>query len=328
MSSIGSGGLTKSGAGKLVLSGTNTFTGAVTLSVGTLSVGANANLGNGNALVFNGGTLQITGTALNSYAAGVIGSHAVTLTTDKTVGFDIANAGNTFTVDQILNQGTGGLTKLGAGALTLSGANSYTGLTAVNEGTLIVNGTISGSTEVNSGGTLTGSNSTGTMGSVTVKSGGIFAPGVNGIGEMNIGTLGFEAGSVFQFQINTTDSQIDFVNVVGDLNIASGAVLNASDLASAALPEGSGVPAIIDYSGAWNGGVFKIMEGATQRELGDDSVFTIGLNAYQISYNGLDGASSEVTLTVTAVPEPGAAVSLLGGLGLLLGVRRRRSWDG
>ena len=131
-------GLTKLGAGTLVLGGTNTFTGAVTLSEGTLSVGANVNLGNGNALVLDGGTLQITGTALTSYASGVIGTHAVTLSANKTVGFDIASAANSFSISQALAQGSGGLNKLGAGTLVLAAASSYTGETVVSGGTLAV----------------------------------------------------------------------------------------------------------------------------------------------------------------------------------------------
>jgi len=128
--------LTKTGAGTLTLSGVNTYTGATTISAGTLRVGADANLGNANSLVFDGGTLQVTGTTLTSYASGLIGTHAVTLTAAKTVGLDINNASNTFTVSQVLNQTTGGLTKAGPGTLILSGANTYTGNTAVNQGFL------------------------------------------------------------------------------------------------------------------------------------------------------------------------------------------------
>jgi autotransporter-associated beta strand protein len=129
-------GLTKAGAGTLLLSGANTYTGATTLTAGTLSVGANANLGNANALVLDGGTLQITGTTLTSYASGLIGTHAVTQNADKTIGLDINNALNTFTVSTALTQGTGGLTKTGAGTLVLSGTNTYSGATTVNAGTL------------------------------------------------------------------------------------------------------------------------------------------------------------------------------------------------
>ena len=123
--------LTKAGAGKLTLSGTNAFTGTTTLSDGTLSVGADSNLGSANALVFDGGSLQVTGTTLTTF-----GTHVPAFNADKTVGLDIANAANSFTVSQILNQAGGGLTKLGRGTLVLSATNTYTGATTINAGTL------------------------------------------------------------------------------------------------------------------------------------------------------------------------------------------------
>jgi hypothetical protein len=52
-------------------------------------------------------------------------------------------------------------------------------------------------------------------------------------------------------------------------------------------------------------------------------VFAIGSNAFQISYTGGTG-SNDVVLTAV-VPEPGTVAALLGGTGVLLGVRRRRS---
>ncbi len=149
----GTGGFTQAGGGTTILNLANTYTGATKISTGTLSAGADANLGNANALIFDGGTLQIRGTTLTSYTAGLIGTHAVSLNANKNVGFDISSAANTFTVDQILNQGTGGLTKSGLGTLVLTGANSYSGLTAVNSGTVVISGspTASGATTVSVG---------------------------------------------------------------------------------------------------------------------------------------------------------------------------------
>ena len=324
-------GLTKSGAGKLVLGGTNTFTGATTLSAGTLSVGADANLGNANALVFNGGTLQVTGTALTSYAAGVIGSHAVTLTPNATVGFDIANVGNTFSVTQSLNQGAGGLTKAGAGTLVLVGTNGYTGQTTVNGGVLLVSGSITGSTTVvNSGGTLGG---TGTAGSVTV-SGGVIAPGdpsaPGGIGDMTVnGNVSFSGSSALNIQFDYDLPGKDLLNLTGTgiLTISSGAVLNlsvsVSDAVTIAAPYIGTPLTIIDYAdGGWTstGPGNNMFAG-----MNDDQTFIAPSGfTYRISYDGTGGVS-EVTLTLEAIPEPGVAVSLLGGLGLLLGVRRRRA---
>ncbi|BDU21916.1 hypothetical protein DYGSA30_33730 [Dyella sp. GSA-30] len=122
-------GLQKTGAGTLILNGANTYTQGTELSAGVLSVSSDANLGaaSGN-LDFEGGTLQVTGTAFTS--------------TPRTIvfgatggGFDIADAGNTFTVNQALT-GTGSLTKSGDGTLVLSGANSYSGGTTIGAGTL------------------------------------------------------------------------------------------------------------------------------------------------------------------------------------------------
>ncbi len=130
----GTAALNKTTAGTVTLSGANTYSGATTLTDGTLSVGAAGNLGAAASnLVFDGGTLQITGTALTSISG--IG-HTVITNADKTVGLDIDNAANTFTFDRVLNQATGGLVKSGAGTLVLNQANTYTGGTTLNAGKL------------------------------------------------------------------------------------------------------------------------------------------------------------------------------------------------
>ena len=122
-------GLNKTGAGTLVLNGVNAYTQGTMLTAGTLSVGSDASLGvNGTALDFEGGVLRVTGTSYTSTNRAIIFGAAGG-------GFDIADATNTFTVNQSLG-GTGSLVKLGAGTLVLSGTNSYTGGTTIGAGTL------------------------------------------------------------------------------------------------------------------------------------------------------------------------------------------------
>jgi outer membrane autotransporter protein len=125
----GSGSLVKTGTGTLTLSGANTYAGGTTITGGAVSIAAEANLGAaGGALTLNGGVLQVTGTGLTQLARNIVfGANGG--------GFDIADAGNTFTVTQSLS-GTGALSKAGAGTLVLSGANTYTGATTVAGGTL------------------------------------------------------------------------------------------------------------------------------------------------------------------------------------------------
>ncbi len=175
----GTGSLDKQGAGTLVLSGANTYTGGTTISAGTLQVG------NGGA------TGSITGNVLNNAAL-------------------VFNRSNAYTAANPIS-GTGTLTQAGAGNLILSGANTYGGATGVNAGTLSVNGSITSATTVNSGGTLGGN---GTVGNVNVASGGTLAPG-NSIGTLTVnGNLTFAPGSVYRVETDAAGNA-DRVNVVG-----------------------------------------------------------------------------------------------------------------
>jgi YVTN family beta-propeller protein/autotransporter-associated beta strand protein len=171
--------------------------------------------------VFTGGTLRFAGSNITSALPISLLAAGGTFDTN----------GNNATLSGTIS-GPGGLTKIGAGTLTLSGTNSYSGDTNVNGGTLFVIGSIANShTFVNSGGTLTG---TGTVGSVTVNSGGILAPGSGAAGSaMTVaGNLAFQSGALYLLQINP--SSASGANVTGSATLAG--TVNATFAAGSYIP--------------------------------------------------------------------------------------------
>lgn len=136
----GSGGITRIGINsRLILGGSNNYTGPTVLSAGVTAITTANNLGAPNApLTLDGGTLQILGSSLSSISAL---NRPITFTPDKTISLDISTSTHSVTCDVPLDHGNGGLTKSGSGTLVLNQPNSYTGSTTLSGGTLAISAT-------------------------------------------------------------------------------------------------------------------------------------------------------------------------------------------
>lgn len=273
---VGSIGVTLSGTGELVLSNpSNTYSGPTyinggILSVSKLDIGANVSgigqPGNtaANELVISGGTLQYTGTGDTTDRLLTVGpqgatidasgSGALTWTNSSPVAFSnpstpsavtftltgSSTASNVFT-PALTDPGTGqnvlNLIKNGAGTWVLPGnSNTYSGGTAINEGTLLVtntggSATGTGAVTVNATGTLAGVGFVG--GPVTVNSGGNLAPG-DAPGTLTINNnLSLANGANLVYALNTPNVSggsggNDFTTESGVLAINPNLTLNAT----------------------------------------------------------------------------------------------------
>jgi len=197
--------------------------------------------------------------------------------------------------------GTVALTKNGSGTLTLSGANTCTGATTINAGTLLVTGsTAAGSAmAVSSGATLAG---TGTVnGAITLNAGSTLAPGTGGttIGTLTTANVTMNATSTYSVDLDGATPTYDKINssgtvtcagaltVTSNTNAAIGKVyviVNATTISGtfASLPNGTQFPA--------QGRIFQIAYTATQVTLTDMAISTTRL------WNGGNATLNDWTL--------------------------------
>jgi autotransporter-associated beta strand protein len=197
--------------------------------------------------------------------------------------------------------GAGGFTKNGPGILELSGANTYTAFTNVSAGTLLVSGSISGST------------------AVSVASGAALQ--LSGAGSVSAGTLSLAGNSTLSLAIGAltgnTISLTGNATLNGDVTLALTLTGQPANGASFTLINGS--TPVNDGGGA---NLF-VVNGTPEAEGSTFNVTTGGFSQnFQISYvGGSDG--DDVTL-LAVVPEPTTIGMLWAAMGLTVGLTRLR----
>lgn len=341
-------GLVVNTAGTVTFAGTNTFGGTagfLKLTAGTLNLN-NTQAAGTKTFYIDGGTIDTTnGTAGLTAGNNVqqwrenftfkgtsnfdLGTGVVTLAPTTGTTVNVTVTANKLTVGGAIGGVGKGITKLGAGTLTLSGSNTYTGATLVNVGTLIVNGTLaSGGITVSTGATLGGNITAG--GTTAIQSGGTLSVG-NSPGTGNFSTLDLAGLTLMQFNPNPDRSlagtDFDTINVStalaygGELRLNfAGTVANSAtafDLFAfgAVVPTGSFSSVTLFNGGGQVGGSLTNASGIWSgiADLGYGS----GIQSFAFTQSTGD-------LLVT-VPEPSTWAMLLAGVGMLgLWQRNRR----
>jgi fibronectin-binding autotransporter adhesin len=267
-----------------------------------LRVGDNSNASNSSTFDLNGFDQELAGISRNNFGSGASSTvtnssaTAATLTLDTAVSSTYAG----------LVTGNLSLVKQGGADFTLgTGTHGFTGTTTVEDGRLAVNGNISTSlVTVKDGGTLGG---TGTLGGATlVESGGTIAPG-NSPGSLTIDdNLTLDLGSILSMEIDgILSGEFDRLVVNGDLTANATLMLVLGGLYT---PASGHSFDLLDWTGTFAGSPdFNSLPALGGGLTWDTSTFTS------------DGV-------ISIIPEPSSA--LLGGLGLLALLRRRKVASG
>jgi outer membrane autotransporter protein len=198
----------------LRLTGKNSYSGGTTFTRGTLILGNDRALGTGDLTLAGDGTVKSD-------------------SNDREIDNDIDTGGNRLTIDGDFNlslngviSGAGGLTLDADAVLTLTGDSTYTGLTEVNAGELVLDGSVGGAIEVNDDATLSGEGSMG--GDLTAADGATISPG-SSVGTFVVGgNYDQQEGSTLIVELDGDEGTADLLDVAGTATLASGSTIEAS----------------------------------------------------------------------------------------------------
>ena len=250
----------------------------------------------------SGGQLTLNGNGSAAAVTDASGSHTISapLALASNAGVAVTHTNDTLAISGAIS-GTGtGLIKSGDGILALIGHSGYTGATVVSAGTLLVNGSLGNTaTTIASGATLCGSGTLG--GSVNIN--GTLAPGeINSIGTIGVDSLYLAHTLLIEW--NGATDTIDRVNITGGLQLGDSATIVFTGM------EGSLTQAAYVF-GSYGSRTGPVTQFSTITDLP---------TGYTIDYTY---GTQNNQLALVAIPEPRAI--LLGGLGLLLLLNRRRA---
>ncbi|MES2695328.1 MAG: autotransporter-associated beta strand repeat-containing protein [Verrucomicrobiota bacterium] len=289
--------LVKGGNGTLILSGTNTHDGSLTINAGTVQIGAGGTTGS----IGNNATATIALNAANSVLA-----------FNRTdAALSIANP----------TSGLGGVSQIGSGTTTLTGILGHSN-TTISAGTLVLGGTstntIYGTTTI-SGGTLeiakTGGDNRGLGSSnVTISGSGLlkFSGGRN----ETMGNLTGTGGTIDNTNaaaITLTLNQAANTEFAGVIQDSNGAISLIKNSAGTLTLSGANT-----YAGTLtiNGGAIQVGNGGTTGQLGAGAVTING--GTNLTFNRSDSISVANTLsgTGTLVQAGAGTTTLIGTNGL------------
>jgi autotransporter-associated beta strand protein len=225
----------------IVNGGTLQYLGAASDAIGALSLtGGTVATGTGTLTLIAGSPLSLNPSATTSVISGNLALPGLTT-------FDVADGAAATDLDVQANvSGAGGVSKVGAGTMILSGNNTYAGAggaaTRLSAGTLLINTNTTAGELLMTGGVLGGLN--GRVGTITAT-GGVIDPGLPGaIGQLNCTTFTLSGSAVYAPDVAPASASGDVLHADSGGDDLGGVVISARRLAA-----GSGTVTVLTSGG-------------------------------------------------------------------------------